>query len=186
MGYSYDLVGLNTLELISIGNEKSPAKAWGLWDHEGPRLDLHLLRHGTETLIVMLPKDLLEKLYSRFADANPKGTAITWREEYLKYAPPELSNEEVMQLYDDEKLFPNITMSYSLLSNPNRNPPLLRYLPELHRPEVLERLATDPEVSAKLFSQAYEEGVFSRIYGPRHKRWSPEWAAYVEAYKNKQ
>ena len=185
MAYGYDLLGLNTLELLGIGHEKSPAMKWGLWDHQGPTLDLWLLGYGNGPKMVMLPTDFLEKLYGRFAEANPKGTVITWRDGCLEYAPLELSKEEVMQLYDDEKLFPDIAkdINYSLLGDPNRDAPLLRYLPELRQPEVLERLATDPEASLELFSQAYEEGILSKIYGPRHKRWSPEWAAYVEAYK---
>lgn len=185
MPHSYDLLGLDTLELIGIGHEKSPAMSWGLWDHEGPTLNLRLLGYGEESLSVMLTKDLLEKLYSRFAEANPTGTVITINDGCLKYAPPELSQEEVMQLYDDEKLFPDLAkdINYSLLRDPNRDTPLHRYLPELRQPEVLERLANDPEVSLRLFNQAFAEGALPKLYGSRHWRWSPEWAAYVEAYR---
>jgi hypothetical protein len=32
-------------------------------------------------------------------------------------------------------------------------------------------------------SRAYQEGALPLEYGPRHKRWLPEWDAYVASYK---
>jgi hypothetical protein len=37
---------------------------------------------------VYLPKDLLEKLYERFALANPKGTCTMAGSQFEDYAPP--------------------------------------------------------------------------------------------------
>lgn len=187
MSHLYFLLGLDTLELIRIGSEKLAAEDWSVLDHQGPILDIYLLGYGETSRGVMLPKDLLEKLYRRFAKANPKGMVITMNEEYLQYAPPELSEDQVEHLCDEGKLFPVITMdSYSLLGNPDRVSPLIGYLPELRQPEVLERLGTDPEVSLELFNQAFDEGIFPMIYGPCHWRWTPEWEAYAAAHCNTQ
>jgi hypothetical protein len=185
MSYGYYLVGLNTLELISLGNEKSVAKNWGIWDHQGPILDLHLLGYGRDTKKVMLPKSLLERLYTRFAEANPKGASIAFGQSYLAYAPPELTEDERIHLQLEGKLFPVITMdiNYSRLGDPDRIPRLCQYLPELLEPATLTALACDPEIDLGLMSKARAEGALSPIYGPRHWRWSPEWAAYVEAYR---
>jgi hypothetical protein len=32
-------------------------------------------------------------------------------------------------------------------------------------------------------SRAYQEGALPLEYAPRHKRWLPEWDAYVASYK---
>ena len=184
MAYIFYLLGLDTLELIDLGHEKSPAMEWGVFDHEGPTLNLRLLGFGKEHKTIMLPKELLEKLYGRFAAQNPKGTEIIVNEGFLKYAPPGLSPAEVSKLREDERLFLNITDSYSRLRiGLARTPRLYELLPELLDPEVLAHLATAPEFNSSVQAKAFNEGVLSRTYGSRHWRWSPEWAAYVEAYK---
>lgn len=188
MSYSYYLLGLDTLELIGLGDEKNAAMKWGVWDHEGPIIDLRLLGYGAEPKDVMLPKPMLEKLYKRFAEANPKGTKIVMGEGYREYAPPGLTKREISDLEEEEKLFFLLDMdtSYSRLGDPNRIPRLCEYLPELLDQETLTQLAGDPEIDQSLMNQAYRDGALSRLYGPRHKRWSPEWAAYVEAHKKAQ
>ena len=185
MAYFYYLVGLDTLELIRVGHEKSPAMRWGLWDHEGPVINLRPLGYGDESKFVMLPKKMLEDLYARFAAANPKGTRLVVEEGFLEFAPPGLTREKVRQLYEDEKLFPDITADteYSRLADPKRVPRLCKLLPELLSTETLAALANDPEIDLALMARAYKEGDLSPVYGERHKRWSPEWAAHVEAYK---
>jgi hypothetical protein len=185
MSHSYRLLGLNTFELIDLGDETSAAMSWGIWDHEGPIINLRLLGYGSEPKLVRLPKALLEKLYGRFADANPQGTRIVANDTFYQYAPPGLSRAEIDELEDEGKLFYPVTMDikYARLVDPDRIPQLCEYLPELLEPETLAALASDPEIALDLMSKAYEEGVLSPIYGPRHKRWSPEWMAYVDAYK---
>jgi hypothetical protein len=127
---------------------------------------------------VYLPKDLLEKLYASFALANPKGTRIVFGEEYEDYAPPGLTQEEKERLCEENKLFANIPGDIA------RYPRLRELLPELDDPAVRERLAADPALDLGLMSRAaYQEGALSLEYGPRHKRWLPEWDAYVAAYK---
>lgn len=185
MSHSYRLLGLNTFELIDLGDEKSAAMNWGILDHEGPIINLRLLGHGSESKLVRLPKALLEKLYGRFADANPDGARIVMNDSFYQYAPPGLSRVEIDEQEDAGKLFYPVTMdiNYARLVDPNHIPRLCEYLPELLEPEVLAALASDPEIDLDLMNKAYAEGALSPIYGPRHKRWSPEWAAYVEAYR---
>lgn len=61
-------------ERISLGAGKSVALARGLYDFAGPVRELvTLLRASRESKLVYLPNDLLEKLYTRLALANPKG-----------------------------------------------------------------------------------------------------------------
>ncbi len=103
----------------------------------------------------------------------------------MNYIPEGMSLEDVNALSEDDELFRTITMDihYSRLEDRSGKQRLYRLLPELLNTRVLERLASDPALSPALMGQAYKEGALSREYGPRHKRWSPEWAAYVEAYK---
>jgi hypothetical protein len=174
---SFELLGLDTLELISLGDEKSVARAWELYDFAGPTLDLLTLRAWKYSRLVYLPKDLLEKLYARFALANPKGTRIVAANECEDYAPPGLTEEDKDRLYDEGKLFasiPGYTATY---------PRLRELVPELDDPAVRERLASDLALDLELMSRAYQEGALPREYGPRHWRWLPEWDAYVAAYK---
>lgn len=178
MSQSFGLFGLDTLERISLGDEKSVALAWGLYDFAGPILDLVTLRASKESKLVYLPKDLLEKLYTRFALANPKGTRIVVSDEYVaSHTPPGLSQEEFDRLFDEGKLFAEIP------GDKARYPRLRELLPELNDPAVQERLLTDPAISLALMNRAYKEGVLSLEYGPRHKRWLPEWEAYAAAHK---
>jgi hypothetical protein len=53
--------------------------------------------------LVYLPKDLLDKLYARFALANPKGTVIVAGSQYEDYAPPDLTEAEKDRLYEEGK-----------------------------------------------------------------------------------
>jgi hypothetical protein len=177
MSRCFGLLGLDTLELIEVGDEKSVARAWGLYDFAGPVLDLLTLRATKYSKQVYLPKDLLEKLYGRFALANPKGTRIVAGDEFEDYAPPGLTEEDKDRLYEEGKLFASIP-GYTA-----RYPRLRELLPELDDPAVRERLAADPALDLDLMSRAYQEGALSLEYGPRHKRWLPEWDAYVAAYK---
>jgi hypothetical protein len=173
---SFELLGLDTLELITLGDEKSAALAWGLYDFAGPVLNLAILGDAKYQL-VYLPKDLLEKLYIRFALANPKGTRIVAGQQFEDYAPPGLTEEDKDRLYEDHKLFariPGYLAGY---------PRLRELLPELDDPAVRERLAADPALDLELMGRAYDEGALSLEYGPRHKRWLPVWDAYVAAYK---
>lgn len=177
MSHSFGLFGLDTLERISLGGEKSAALAWGLYDFAGPVLDLVTLRASQESKLVYLPKDLLEKLYTRFALANPKGTRIVVNEEYEAYAPPGLTEAEKESLCDEGKLFAAIP------GDTARYPRLRELLPELNDPAARERLSTDPALSLKLMSRAHREGALPQKYGSRHWRWLPEWDAYVAAHK---
>jgi hypothetical protein len=168
---SFCLLGLDTLELIAVGDEKSPALSWPLMDHCGPVL--HLFGLGAKKdKIVMMPKDLLEILYQRFAALNPKGAVLVAGEGYWKYAPPGMGKEEAFRLADEGKLFQDIT------DDGNFYPRLREIMPELTQPDVLAHLASDPELDYQLMMRST-----SSAYGPRHWRWLPEWAAYVEAYK---
>ena len=172
----YILLGLDTLELIDVGYEKSPALNWGLLDHRGPVIDLALLGLGPEPMQVMLPADLLEQLYGRFADANPKGTVMVTDENYQQYAPPGLTEEDIERLVEEGELFPLITWDKT------GYPLLVRYLPELLRPEVIRRLADDPELDPALLARAFAAGALPKTYGDRHWRWRPEWPAYAKAH----
>ena len=177
MSMHFSLLGLNTLELISIGSEKSAALAWSLMDHEGPSLRLFLLGAHKDK-VVMMPKDLLETLYQRFAALNPKGTVIVLGQSYLSdYTPAGISKEEASRLEDEGKLFQDIT------SDADFYPRLREIMPELTQPDVLARLAADPEIDPALLRQAMMEGAVSNVYGARHFRWSLEWAGYVEVYR---
>lgn len=178
MSYNFNLLGEDTLELITLGDEKSVAFAWSLYDFSGPVLDLQTLGSTEYNKRVYLPKDLLEKLYTRFALANPKGTRIVTNDEYVaSHTPPGLSQEEFDRLCDEGELFADIP-------GDRANYPRLReLLPELDDEAVQKRLATDPAIDLKLMRRAYEEGALSLEYGPRHDRWLPEWDAYVAAHK---
>jgi hypothetical protein len=177
MSDSYSLLGLDTLERIVIGDEKSAAAGWGLWDHQGPVLNLVLLGGTPDNRWVMLSKDMLEKLYDRFAAANPKGTVLVWGQGYEKYAPPGLSRDDLERMEENGELFAPISYGEDGFRR------LRELLPELTDPTVLARLATDPALDAELMDQARQEGALSDRYGPRHQRWSPEWDAYVIAYR---
>jgi hypothetical protein len=174
---NYDLLGLDTLELITLGDEKSAANAWGLYDFTGPALNLGILGAAKHRKLVYLPKDLLEKLYGRFALANPKGTRIVAGSQYENYAPPDMTEEDKDRLCEEGKLF---------LSIPGGRAGHLRLrelLPELDDLVVQERLASDPALDLELMRRAYREGALPLEYGPRDRRWLPEWDAYVASYK---
>jgi hypothetical protein len=175
----FDLLGLDTLELVDLGHEKAASnvlRGWGLHDFGGPRLDLRDLRATKHSKLVYLPKDLLEKLYARFALANPKGTRIVTESQLDDYAPPGLTEEDEDRLHQEGKLFLQIP-GYA------GYPRLRELLTELDDPAVRERLASDPALDLDLISRATLEGALPREYGPRHWRWLPQWEAYVAAYK---
>jgi hypothetical protein len=177
MSISYNLLGLDTLELVTLGAEKSVAMAWGLHDFAGPVLDLLTLRAAKHRKLVYLPKELLEKLYARFELVNPKGIVIVAGSQFEDYAPPDLTEADKDRLYEEGRLFARIP------GHTARYPRLRGLLPELDDPAVLERLASDPALDLELMSRAYQEGALPRAYGPRDHRWLPEWDAYVAAYK---
>jgi hypothetical protein len=135
MSISYNLLGLDTLELITLGPEESVAMAWGLHDFAGPVLDLLTLRAAKHLKPVYLPKDLLEKLYASFALANPKGTVIVAGSRYEDYAPPGLTEADKDRLYEEGRLFATIPGDMA------RYPRLRELLPELDDPAVREQLA---------------------------------------------
>jgi hypothetical protein len=182
MSHLFNLLGVNTLEMIRLGNEKSPAKSWGLMDHEGPVIDLRQLC-GRPRKLVWLPRELLERLYQRFAETNPKGTRIVMGGEYEAYTPPGLTEEDIERLSDEGKLFNTITNDRDMNWH---YPRLCELLPELKQPETLARLETDPALDVALMARAREAGAISNVYGDRHKRWSTAWQDYVTAYKKKQ
>ncbi len=172
----YCLLGLNTLDLLVVGSEKSPARSWSLMDHRGPLLSLFGLGYP-RGVYAMMPKDLLETLYERLSALNPKGTVLTVGEQYWEYVPQGMSEEEALRLAEEGKLFQNIA------DDGNYCPRLREIMPELTQPEVLERLASDLSLAPWLLKQALSEEALSPVYGSRHWRWWPEWEAYVDAYK---
>jgi hypothetical protein len=177
VSHSFDLLGLDTLELIVLGDEKSAADAWGVHDFGGPVINLAILGAATQRRLVYLPKDLLEKLYERFALANPSGTRIIIDSQFEDYAPAGLTEADKDRLYEEGKLFLGIPRGRA------GHLRLRELLPELDDPIVRERLASDPALDLELMRRAYQEGALSLDYGPRHKRWLPEWDAYVAAYR---
>lgn len=74
MSYNFYLLGEDTLELITLGDEKSVAFGWNINEFSGPVLDLRTLRSTDYRKLVYLPKDLLKKLYTR---PTPKGPALS-------------------------------------------------------------------------------------------------------------
>jgi hypothetical protein len=126
----------------------------------GPVLDLATLEAVKHRKLVYLPKDLLEKLYARFALANPKGTRIVAGSQFEDYAPPGLTRVDKDRLYEEGKMFANI------LGDIAGEPRLRELLPELDDPAVLERRAADPALDFKLMARANLEGALSRGIRP--------------------
>lgn len=174
---SFDLLGLDTLELIDLGDEKSAALAWGLYDFAGPSLDLRTLGVTAHSKRVYLPTDLLSMLYTRFAVVNPKGTRIVAGTQFEDFAPAGLTEEEKDRLCDEDKLFASIP------GDTARYPRLRELLPELDDLAVRERLMSDSALDLELMSRAYREGALPQKYGSRHWRWLPEWDTYVAVHK---
>jgi hypothetical protein len=164
--------------MIALGDEKSAANAWGLYDFKRPALNLGILGAAKHRKLVYLSAERPagEALWALRARES-QGDTHRGRFAVRELCPPDLNEEEKDRLYDEGKLF---------LSIPGGGVGHLRpreLLPELDDPAVRERLASDPALDLELMSRAYQEGALPLEYGPRHQRWLPEWDAYVAAYK---
>ncbi|MBV8658816.1 MAG: hypothetical protein JO142_13410 [Burkholderiales bacterium] len=95
-------------------------------------------------------------------------------------APPNLASNEIDMLFEEGKMFAEVTMH-----GEDSGLPLLRkYLPEIYDGQILQAMANDPWLDRDLLGDAIRSGHFSTIYEDRwstHPRWLPEWRSYCGA-----
>ena len=107
----------------------------------------------------MLPRDMLETLYRRFAADNPNGTVIVCGDYHTGHIPAGMSKEEASRLEDEGKLYQDITIGGTRLGE---------LMPELTQPEVLARLAGSLELDPVLLSHAARDGAVPFASAGRH------------------
>jgi len=166
------LIGLDTREAVDLGTGH---RTWPLTHHRGPQFNASRVSTGGPSRpYLVLPKDLLELFYSRFAYANPSGCAVSAVDEmdthlYLAGTP----EEERRRLWDAGEVG---WEGFDWRIPPHGRDPIRRYLPELFEPTVLQRILDDPRLDmsrkAPRAPANYEDYWQDRS---RHYRWSDWW-----------
>lgn len=173
--YSWNMLGLDTLELIGV--DYGRGKSFENLPFEmrpGPKIWLCDLGIKSDKLLYLYPEHL-NLLYERFKAANPKGVVFGPDDFEEDYAPAGYSKKELDKLEEDRKIFVNL-----FLTDENQGYPHARkYLPELFEPETLCKMAADPWLNVDLLGQAEKEAKVPFAPG-ESSRWSPEWRAYCD------
>jgi hypothetical protein len=169
--YSWNMLGLDTLERITIGEGGGDLP---LELREGPKVWHCDLGGNSDKLLYLYPSHL-KLLYERFKEANPKGVVSGAGDFFDAYAPPGLAAEKLDKLEEEGKIFVNI-----FYKDPEHGYPHARkYLPELLEPALIDRMAADPWLNVRLLDKAEKEGRVPKELGEA-ARWSPEWRAYCD------
>jgi hypothetical protein len=167
-----DMFGRDTFEILTIdrdGRTIRPIDTCG-----GPTIWASYLGASSEKLLFLYPEHL-RLLYDRFSKANPTGIALGPEFSFDKYAPTGLTEAELNKLEEEGKIFVNI-----FFRNDEQGYPYARkYLPELFAPGMIEKMAADPWIDARLLGRAQREGHVPPLPG-ESARWCPEWRAYCD------
>jgi hypothetical protein len=163
------LLGINTKETISLG---PGLKSWALMAFRGPVFSERRIGFDGRNEHVLLPADLLQALYGRFAVRNPHGILIVTFEEAEELAFSEdLSEDEKDAAYDSGETLCNVfDMRW-----PNGVDPLKTYLPELFEVSVHNRLTSDPTLDAAKQRPDRPPDEVAFLCVDRHFRWSDWW-----------
>lgn len=168
---SWDMFGLDTLEIIDIGDGRSklPIELC-----EGPKVWHSALGGASDKLLYLYPEHL-KLLYDRFRKANPKGVIFGIDGSFDEYAPSGLSKKELDRLQEERKIFVSLFLTDEGLGYPHAR----KYLPELFEPNLINKMAADPWLNVDLLDQAIRDGHVPDGPG-ESSRWSPEWRAYCD------
>jgi hypothetical protein len=165
------LVGLDTKEEISLG---PGFRDWSVMDFRGPVFSAKRVGGPIGRIRLLLPKDLLVAVYDRFAKANPTGCAVADVDEMheLIYAP-DIPEAERERLWDSGEVGWDV---FDWRIPPHGRDPILRYLPELFDPAVLQGILDDPRLGQDErppnAPKNFEDWWLDRR---RHYRWSDWW-----------
>ncbi len=169
--YSWDMLGLDTLETIDVGEGRSELP---LEMRAGPKV-WHCELGGDSNKLFYLYPEHLKLLYDRFKQANPKGVVFGPENSFDEYAPPGLTKREMDKLQEDRKIF----VSLFLTDEGSGYPHARKYLPELFEPGTIDKMAADPWLNVHLLGEAIKTGDVPAGSGDS-SRWSPEWRAYCD------
>lgn len=174
--YSWNMLGLDTLEMISIDYGKGEAFENLPFElRPGPTIDPADFGKRSFKMLFLYPEHL-SLLYRRFKEANPKGVIfIASDDDLTPFAPPGLAKKELDKLEEERKIFVSLFSTDASSGYPH----VRRYLPELFEPGVIEKMAADPWLDSHLLAAAIEEGIVPRTAG-ESARWSPEWRTYCD------
>ncbi|WP_395351206.1 hypothetical protein [Variovorax sp. UC122_21] len=181
MSVNHDYFGHDTLTAIGVGRGRRAWRRWGLMDHTGPFFTLHDLGYPFQRY-TYLPLSLMELLYERFRVANPSGVTLTDDDMFEKtVAGDRYSEQKMSDMYDRREAFFRIDVEESWKGYPYVRP----YLPELHEPDTVERLANDPWLDLQLLEWAEflgpdRGGIPHDLWVDRSARWSPEWRVFCD------
>lgn len=176
MGNTHNLVGLDTFEILGVGDGRGKEfDVMPLEQREGPKVSSYYFGDRPGHTLYLYPEQL-KLLYDRFREANPTGVVSgTGDFSYRQFAPKHLGQEEVKSLEDEGKLFVHIF-------DPDARKPypqVRRYLPELFEPGLIDKMHRDPWLHVHLLGQAVREGAVPTGAGESN-RWFPEWRAYCD------
>jgi hypothetical protein len=177
--YSWNMLGLDTLEMISVDYGKGEAFENLPFElRPGPTIDPTDFGKRPFKMLFLYPEHL-DLLYRRFKQANPKGIVfIASDDDFTPFAPPGLTKKELDKLEEERKIFVNIFSTDASLGCPH----VRKYLPELFEPGTIEEMAADPWLDSHLLATALEKGIVPRNPG-ESSRWSSEWRAYCNDLK---
>lgn len=138
---SFDIVGLDSKELISLG---IGLDTWELMDFRGPVFSASRVGGPQGRTHLLLPSDLLRLLYERFAGANPSGCPKVRTEQIEDYLFRRGDSEELR-----DRLWEQGDVGWDVFDSrlpPNGRDPIKRYLPELFERGVLDSILKDPRL----------------------------------------
>lgn len=168
-----NLLGLATKEVISLG---PGYRDWPLMAFRGPVFSGQRIWgiDAPSRTCLLLPKDLLALLYSRFSSANPQGVAIaeTGELDDLEFGP-EVKEIERERRYDAGEVGWDV---FDHRTPPHGTDPIRRYLPELFDPAAKVRILADPTLDTSWLRPNQPGPEYQLGWDERqHYRWSEWW-----------
>ncbi len=161
--------GKSTLEMIELG---PGYRRWPLTAFRGPVFRASRVGGPRDRGYLLLPLDLLNLLYGRFAQLNADGVLTTsFDEAYDLLVPPGFDEEEAERRYESGEILCDLFE----FRRPGGRDPLLRYLPELFEPEVLNRILRDSTLDSSFRRKHRPPGDKAFWSEDKHYRWSDWW-----------
>lgn len=167
----FALFGRDTAEMIFLG---SGYRHWPLMWFRGPVFEGSQIGGPANRLGLMLPADLLEQLYRRFANANPTGLEVAEIEELDDLAfRDDQSEEERNELFESGNKLCDIFGT----RHPGGANLMFRYLPELLEESERHRILSDPSLDSGVRRSNRPANL---VLAPteKHYRWSDWWAEF--------
>jgi hypothetical protein len=165
------LVGLDTKEVLTLG---TGLRHWNPMQFCGPVLRALQLQGAPDRRLLVLPQQLLQRLYARFGQSNPSGTPIADSNEIESILfDMTMSQDERTELYDSGEIGWDIFDP----SGPDKGRGrFLRYLPELEDPSQQQAILTDETLELTITPVSAPDS-FEEWWrnASCHYRWSSWW-----------